>query len=227
MGRDKIDEAINKVVPDKPKEIVVNDTSGSDVAVVLENNDDSITINVANKDEVILDPVAGEMTKKEKIASVIWTIVNIVTNIAFLFFLSEVLRGFDFSNGIGYTFDTFRIIGLILFAIAQISGIVLFVKFFSRQQIQTKLVLATMPLTLIMLIGGWAILNVDNFQGEGETAIKQTLNLQNFDPSNVDLKYVIIAGVIYLVLLYLIYGWIVRSHKKKIRANAKSNSKNS
>ena len=215
MSKDKIDDVIDKVVTDEPKEVVVNEYN-QDVAVVVENNDNSVTVNVAKKDDVILDPVAGEMTKSEKIASIVWTVINVVTNIAFLFFLSEVLRGFSFVNGINYTFDTFRIIGIVIFVLAQFSGVVLFVKFFSRQQIRTKLILATMPLTLIMLVGGWAILNIDNFQGESEVAIKETLNLQNFDPSIIDLKYVIIAGVVYLALLYIIYGWIVKSTKKKM-----------
>lgn len=225
MSKKKIDKVIDKVVQDEPKEVVVNEYSNQDVAVVVENNDDSVTVNVAKKDDVILDPVAGEMTKAEKTASIIWTIINIVTNIAFLFFLSDVLNGFNFVNGISYTFNTFRIIGIILFVLAQVSGIILFVKFFSRQQIRTKLVLATMPLTLVMLVGGWVILNLDNFQGENEVALKESLNLQNFDPSSIDLKYVIIAAVIYLALLYIIYGWIVKSSKRKMAKQTSDNTK--
>ena len=214
MEEKDIKNVVNDIITDEPaKDIVVNELK-DDVSIVVEKKADTITVNVANSDDVILDVQPESMSKKEKIVSTIWTIVNIVSNIAFLFFLSDVLSGFIFVGGLGYVFTTSRIIGIVLFAIAQISGVILFAKFFSRQKLKTKLVLASMPLTLVLLGGGWLVLNIDNFDGENESYIKESLNLDTFDPSTIDFKYVIIATAIYLVLLYLIYGIIVKRTKK-------------
>lgn len=78
---------------------------------------------------------------------------------------------------------------------------------------------------MVMLVGGWTVFNLDNFRSENEQALKQTLNLQDFDPSTIELKYVIIAGAIYLAILYFVYGWIVKSSKRKVVENKENKQK--
>lgn len=147
-------------------------------------------------------------------------VINIVTNIAFLFFLADVLSGFDFSNGIGFNFTTINVIGLVIFIIAQVSGIFLFVDTFRKQPFRRKFIMASAPLTLIFLGGLWLVLSVDRFDGETENGIVQALNLENFDPSVIDFKYVIIAVVAFLVLLYFLFGWLVRKYSNEVKQMA-------
>ena len=213
MKDKKVNDVINEMIKDGEKVILNQDKEDS--AVVVARREDTVTVNTLKADDVILDPEAGELTKKEKVANIVWTTINIVTNIAFLFFLSEVMKGFNFVGGFSYDFDVFRIVGIVIFVLAQVSGIVLFKKFFSRNQLRTKLIMATMPITMFMLVGGWVIFNIDNFKGENELALKESLNLQDFDPSTIELKYVVLAGAIYLAVLYFVYGWIVKSSKRK------------
>lgn len=222
MKDKKVSEVIDKMIKAGGK-VVVNKEK-EDTTVVVAKRDDTVTINTLKSDDVIIDK-AGEPTKKEKVKCIVWTAINIVTNVAFLFFLGEVMKGFNFVGGFSYSFDWFRLVGIVLFVLAQVSGVVLFVKFFSRNQLRAKLIMATTPITMFMLVGGWVVFNIDNFKGENELAIKESLHLQDFDPSTIGLKYVVIAGVIYLAILYFVYGWIVKSSKEKT-LDAKKNHKN-
>ena len=223
MKDKNVGEVIKDIVKDGEK-VVINEEK-EDSAVVVAKRDDTITVNTLKADDVILDPEAGELSKKEKVENFVWTAINIVTNIAFLFFLSEVMKGFNFVGGFSYDFNVFRTIGIVLFVLAQVSGVVLFVKFFSRNQLRTKLIMATMPITMFMLVGGWVVFNIDNFKSENELALKESLNLQNFDPSTIELKYVVLAGAIYLAVLYFVYGWIVKDSKRKTVDAKKSHKK--
>ncbi|MBQ8749489.1 MAG: hypothetical protein IJZ29_03365 [Clostridia bacterium] len=152
-------------------------------------------------------------------------VLNIVTNIAFFFFISEVLNGVIFTGGLTYEFNTFRTVGIIIFALAQLTGLYLLIKMFRSANLKTRLVLVTAPLAIILLAGTWAILNVQNFQGETELAIVDALGLTDFDPATIEFKYILIAVAVYLVLLYVLYGLIFKSANVRTEKKSKQDNK--
>ncbi|MGN1227792.1 MAG: hypothetical protein ACI4TX_04020 [Christensenellales bacterium] len=183
-------------------------------------------VNDSEKVKIFDSANAKVLTKEEqksreirfKIFDKTMIILNIITNIAFFFFISEVIAGIVFVGGIGYEFNTFRIIGIIIFAVAQLTGLYLMIKMFKNADLKTRLVIVTAPLSIILLAGMWAILNIQNFEGETELAIVEALGLSDFNPATIDFKYILIAVAIYLVLLYFLYGAIFKSaniRKKK------------
>ena len=175
---------------------------------------DSANAKVLSKQEQKTRKLWMQITDKSML------ILNILTNIAFFFFISEVVGGVTFSGGLGYQFTTTRTIGIIIFALAQLTGLYLTIKMFKTSNLKTRLVLVTAPLAIVLLGGVWAILNIKNFTGETELAIVDALGLSDFDPTVVEFKYILIAVAIYLVLLYFLYGAIfksanVRTEKRK------------
>lgn len=184
-----------------------------------ERLDDANVIKSDEKVKVFNSANAKVLSKAEQKTRKMWfqiidktlLILNVATNIAFFFFISDVLGGVTFSGGLGYEFNAFRIIGIIIFAIAQITGLYLTIKMFKSANLKTRLVLVTAPLAIVLLGGVWAILNIKNFTGETELAIVEALGLAEFDPSVVEFKYILIVVAIYLVLLYFLYGAIFKS----------------
>lgn len=196
----------------------------NNVKVVVEkspqNDKDEVKISVIEPDsslaQEIIVATPKEIKKKEnKILNIVMVVLNIASNIAFLFFLSEVLRGFSFAGGVlGYNFNAFRVVGIIIFVVAQITGLYLTIKFISKQNLVLKLVAVSAPFTLLLLGGAWALLNINRLNSEGELAVINFLNLSDFDPASFDFKYVVIAVAIYLAILYLVFALLLRKGRK-------------
>jgi len=74
----------------------------------------------------------------------------------------------------------------------------------------------------VLLVGLWAILNVQNLQG-AEGALVKALGLTNIDPSMIRFEYVLIAIVVYLIALYFLYGLVFKS--ANVRVEKISNGK--
>lgn len=184
----------------------------------LENSNISDT---ASKVKIFDSANAKILTKKQqKVREVVFKIfdktmlvLNLATNVAFLFFVSDVLQGVKYLDSLYYEFTTFRIIGIIIFAVAQITGLYLFIKMFKNSKLKTRLILATAPISVVLFVGVWALLNIQNINGGAESAIITALGLDNFNPETFELKYVLILVGLYLVGLYLLYGVIFRSSK--------------
>lgn len=143
-------------------------------------------------------------------------ILNIITNIAFLFFISDVINGIIFTNVLYYEFTTNRVIGAIIFAIAQLTGLYLFIKMFKNANVKTRLILATAPLTIVLLTGVWLILSSQNLKGKVELAIVTILGLDDFNTANFEFKYILIVVAIYLIGLYFLYGAIFKNSNLKL-----------
>lgn len=143
-------------------------------------------------------------------------ILNIITNIAFLFFISDVINGIIFTNVLYYEFTTNRVIGVIIFAIAQLTGLYLFIKMFKNANVKTRLILATAPLTIVLLTGVWLILSSQNLKGKVELAIVTVLGLDDFNTANFEFKYILIVVAIYLIGLYFLYGAIFKNSNLKL-----------
>ena len=152
-------------------------------------------------------------------------ILNIATNIAFLFFISEVLKGVGYNGALYYDFTTFRIIGIIIFAIAQITGLYLTVRAFKTANLKTRLILVTAPLAVILSGGTWVLLNIRNLDG-AEGALVQALGLDTFNPSSVRFEYVLIAVGIYIALLYVLYGLIFKNAHVDVEKKTKQIAEN-
>ena len=175
---------------------------------------------IANTDKVkIFDSANAKVLSKEEqktrkrifdVILKIMVVLNILTNIAFLFFASEVLKGIGYNNGLYYEFNTFRIVGIIIFALAQLTGLYLTIRAFKTANLKLRLILVTAPLAVVLLGGLWALLNVQRLDG-AEGAIIQALGLDTFNPAEVKFQYILIAVAVYIILLYVLYGLIFKN----------------
>lgn len=216
---DKLDKCVisSEVNPSENKE-------NNQINVVVEKSrqedKDALKITVLEPgsemaEQIVISSQPKKEKRENKVLNIVMVVVNIATNVGLLFFLNELLRGFNFSGGtISYNFNTFRVIGIIIFLLAQITGVYLTIKFIAKQSLLIKLVVVSAPLTLIFLGGVWALLSINNFKGEGELAVINFLNLTNFDPSTFDFKYVVIALAIYLIILYVLFALLLRNGRR-------------
>ena len=195
--------------------LVVNKNQLNDANVKIDVVDESSEV----KQQIEISTNREQPKKDNKVVNVIMIVLNILSNIAFIFFISDVLRGFNFSGGnIDYNFTVFRVVGLVLFLIAQATGVYLTIKFIAKQKLAIKLVAILAPFTLLLLGGVWVLLSLDNFTSEGEIAFLNLLNLNDFDPASFDFKYVVIAAVVYLIVVYAVFALLF---KKARRVNVK------
>ena len=172
-------------------------------------------VKIANKENIhfISDE---DIKKKEKIIKIIDSIIlilNIGTNIAFLFFIGDLLNGFSYASGIGYNFTTTRTIGIVLFVIAQITGIYLTVKLFLKQNLKIRLILTSVPLTFIFVGGLWLLYNINSIQITDSLSASRVLGISENATISIDFKYILIGIAIYIVILYFLYGLIFKQSK--------------
>jgi len=184
------------------------------VIKTIEKNIEPVRVN----EKILISDEEQQKNKKSKmILDKVNLILNIVTSIAFLFFITEVIKGFDFVDGIHYNFNVVNTIGIIVFIISQVTGVFLFVAFFTKQNLKIKMVMVTAPLLIILLGGAWLLMSLNTFEGEQEIALVNTLGLADFDTSSIDFKYVIIAVAVFLAVLYFLYGWLFKKYKNQAK----------
>lgn len=159
--------------------------------------------------------------KNIKLLDTIIVVINIISNVLFVFFIGDTLNGFYYATGLGYDFTTTRIIGIIIFAIAQLTGIYLTIKFFLKQNLKIRLLLVSAPLTFLLFGGLWLLYNINNINITDDISASELLGITSEQMYNIDFKYIIIALAIYIVLVYLLYGYIFKQSKATKIANSK------
>ena len=167
--------------------------------------------------ELLSDAEIQKKEEKMKIFDKFILILNIISNIALLFFMGDMLNGFVYASGLGYNFTNTRLIGLGIFLLAQISGIYLTIKFFLKQNLKVKLLLVSTPITFILVAGLWVFYNLGNININENLSASEVVGINQVVNSSINFEYVILAVIAYLVLLYFIYGLIFKqSNASKI-----------
>ena len=164
-----------------------------------------------------------DVQNKKKIIKVIditLMIINIVTNVAFIFFMGDMLNGFSYAGALGYTFTTTRLIGLIIFLIAQVTGLYLTIKFFLKQNLKIRLILISAPLTFLLVGGVWLFYNLNNINITKDISASQAIGIDSSFIS-LDFKFILLAVAIYLVILYFSYSGIFKQSNASKVANQK------
>lgn len=163
--------------------------------------------------EFISDEEIQRKEEKLKIVDKIIFTINIIANIALFFFIGDMLSGFVYASGLGYNFTTTRYIGLVIFLLAQVSGIYLTIKFFLKQNLKMKLLLVSTPLTFILVAGLWVFYNLGNININEQLSASEIVGINQVVSSSINFEYVLLAVGIYLVLLYFIYGLIFKQSR--------------
>lgn len=168
---------------------------------------------------------SSEVKKRKKFLSMfdkVILIINVVTNILFLFFMNNVLNGFYFTDVVNYSFNAVNIIGIVIFSIAQISGLYLLIKMFIKVRLPLKLVIATAPLILLFAIISYGLINVDMLSTGNAKIVLDTIGFDVANIGKIDFKYVLISSIVFLVLLYGIFTLLLRKYfirKEKLNNN--------
>lgn len=163
--------------------------------------------------ELVSDEEIKEKEEKIKIIDKVILIFNIATNIALLFFMGDLLNGFTYASGLGYSFSTMRWVGLGIFVLAQLTGIYLTIKFFLKQNLKVKLILVSTPLTFILVAGLWVFYNLGNISINEKVLASEAIGINQIITTNINFEYVILATLAYLVLLYFVYGLIFKQSR--------------
>lgn len=148
--------------------------------------------------------------KKIKVIDIIIITINILTNIALLFLTGDILSGFVYTNALQYNFNTLRYFELLIFVIAQITGLYLMVKFFISQNLKGRLLIITIPLTTILVIGLWFFYNAQNITINNDLTFSTLVGITSSTYATIGFEYVFIAVLIYIILLYCIYNVIFK-----------------
>ena len=160
-----------------------------------------------------ITPKNNQTKKEEAIKYVDYSIIiiNIGTNIALLFLTGDILNGFTYTSALSYNFTTLRYFEIAIFAIAQISGIYLLIKFFTKQNLKGKLLIITIPLTIILVVGLWFFYNAQNININSALTFSQIAGISDSTYTTIGFEYVLLAVLVYIILLYIIYGVIFKS----------------
>ena len=176
-------------------------------------SDEKVKIINQSNIEFVTDEEIEKKKNTIKIIDKIFLIINVATNIALIFFMGDMLSGFNYATGLGYSFTTTRYIGLAIFLLAQITGIYLTIKFFLKQNLKVRLLLVSVPLTFILVAGIWVFYNLNNISINDELLASDIIGLGESITFNIQFEYIIIAIAVYIILLYLLYGLIFKQSK--------------
>lgn len=159
-----------------------------------------------------------KLNKKEKIIKFIDGIIifiNIATNVALLFLMGDILNGFAYTNALLYNFTTLRYIEIGIFLIAQVSGLYLMIKFFTSQNLKGRLLITTIPLTIILVAGLWFFYNAPNININGGLTFSKALGITQGTYETFGFEYVLIAVLVYILILFAIYSAIFKKSENK------------
>ena len=149
-------------------------------------------------------------------------LINIASNIALFFIMGDILNGFTYANNLSYNFTTIRYIEIGIFLIAQISGIYLTVKCFLNQKLKGRLLIVTIPLTILFIMGLWLFYNAPNININSSITFSDISGITQGTYASIGLEYVIISILVYALLLYDIYSVIFKkSSIKKVTKTKK------
>ena len=154
-------------------------------------------------------------TKKIKTIDLFIILINILTNIALVFLTTDLLNGLSYNNGIYYNFTPLRILSIAIFAIAQISGLYLIVKLFISQNTKCKLLIVTIPLTILLVVGLWLFYNATNISINNSLTFSTLVGITQNTYDTIGFEYVFICLLIYVILLYSFYSIVLRGTQNK------------
>ena len=141
-------------------------------------------------------------------------VVNVLTNIALLFLTNDLLNGITYNNGFYYTFTPLRYIELAIFGLAQVTGLYLIVKLFIKQGIKGKLLIITLPLTILLVVGLWLFYNAQNININSSLTFSALVGITQSTYDTIGFEYVFIALIIYVVIIYCFYSFVLNKFSR-------------
>jgi hypothetical protein len=181
----------------------------------LLKNDNKIKFAKQTSFKLISDVEICNKIKHLKVLDKIVLLVNILSNLSLIFFMSEIINGLYFTNAVNYDFTTVRIIGIIVFIVAQISGLYLGVRLFIEQSLRVKLLIVSIPLTILLVLGLWIIYNLDKIQINENISAMQLIGITSNGDLYISFPYIVLALLLYIFLLYGLYSLILKKRQKK------------
>lgn len=152
-----------------------------------------------------------------KTSTKIWTLLAIVSNVALLYFFRPILDSIGYGpEGIYFDLTWETYIGLAMFAIACVSGSIVFLRFIKSQPLNRQIFFSTIPptATFVFLMLFFFTINTAE-QTDIVTAVRAGLGI-----SDASAKYIwiVVIVVAYALFLYITYTNLAKPIRKIERA---------
>ena len=152
--------------------------------------------------------------KSMKMSTKIFLIIFVLALIPAIILGKSVLEGIIFaSNTLSFNFSTEGIIGLVLFGITAILGIILYVRFVKSLSFDKVVFFSSLPLIVIYGLVMFLLADLTSLNNPFAQTIKNLLNISGGDDYNTILWAVLIT-IIFVILLYINYIIICRPMNK-------------
>lgn len=149
-----------------------------------------------------------------KLSTKIYLVLYIVTMIPAIVLGKYVIEGITpTGTGFSFNFNGLGIAGLVLIAVSNIFGTILYFRFLKTQKLSRMIFFATAPLTAIYGVGMFFIAGINNFSGQTAATMQVLLNVSNKNTYNT-LLWGVLLTLVYFVALFVIFSYICRPVQK-------------
>ena len=148
----------------------------------------------------------------------VWLIIAIISNIAMLYFFEPMLNALSYIDGkVFFNANWETYIGLILFAIANISGFVLFARFIKSQTFSRQIFFTTLVPTITFVSLLFFFFNITTMKQIGIVAlIRQGLAINSATSRYIWMAIVSGVYAIYLLISYFLLTKPIRRLEKAL-----------
>lgn len=148
----------------------------------------------------------------------VWLIIAIISNIAMLYFFEPMLNALSYIDGkVFFNANWETYIGLILFAIANISGFVLFARFIKSQTFSRQIFFTTLVPTITFVSLLFFFFNITTMKQIGIVAlIRQGLAINTATSRYIWMAIVSGVYAIYLLISYFLLTKPIRRLEKAL-----------
>ncbi len=147
-----------------------------------------------------------------KTSTKVWLIVFIVSAVGAALLSNSIFSGIMIGTEIYFNFSALAYVGIVFFAIALVSGTVLYIRFLKRQNFNGMLFFLTVPITILFAVAVYFMSTINTYQSAELEFVRAVLNVSADNNNNY--LWVILLTIIYLVFIFISFYIVCRPIKK-------------
>ena len=119
-----------------------------------------------------------------KTSTKVWLIVFIVSAVGAVLLSNSIFSGIMIGTEIYFNFSALAYVGIVFFAIALVSGTVLYIGFLKRQNFNGMLFFLTVPITILFAVAVYFMSTINTYQSAELEFVRAVLNVSADNNNN-------------------------------------------